>query len=77
MTNEEAEFAIRKIWRKLLHVDEIRGETSFFEVGGDSLLGAALIESIAEMAGVELDIMDLFENPTLADQAALVARNGA
>ena len=33
-----------------------------------------LIESMAEMAGIEMDIMDLFENPTLEQQIALVVR---
>jgi hypothetical protein len=77
VTKEEAECAIGEVWKKLLHIVEIQGDTDFFAVGGDSLLGAMLVGSIAEMAGVEIDIMDLFENPTLAQQVALVVKNTA
>jgi hypothetical protein len=75
MTNKEAEDAVREVWQNLLHISDIKRETDFFAVGGDSLLGAMLAEAVSEMAGVEVDIMDLFENPTLAQQAALVIKN--
>jgi hypothetical protein len=77
VTKEEAESAIGEVWKTLLHIPDIHGDTDFFAVGGDSLLGAMLVSSIAEMAGVEIDIMDLFENPTLSQQAALVVKNTA
>lgn len=77
MTNQEAECAIREVWQKLLHISDIQGDTDFFTIGGDSLLGATLIGAIAEMAGVEMDIMDLFEHPTLEQQANLVVKHSA
>lgn len=43
----------------------------FFAVRGGSLSSAVLIGSVPEMAGVEIDIVDLFENPTNAQQSAL------
>jgi phthiocerol/phenolphthiocerol synthesis type-I polyketide synthase E len=77
VTEEEAKCAIGEVWKELLHTSDIQGETDFFAIGGDSLLGAMLIGSIADMAGVEMDIMDLFENPTLAQQVALVVKRDA
>jgi hypothetical protein len=74
VTKEEAESAIREIWQKLLHLSEIQQDTDFFAAGGDSILGAMLIGSIAEITGIEMDIMDVFENPTLAQQTALIAK---
>lgn len=72
VTKEEAEAAIREVWQRILCRTDIQGESDFFAVGGDSVLGAMLMASIADMSGTEMDVMDLYENPTLEQQAHLL-----
>jgi amino acid adenylation domain-containing protein len=54
------------IWRDLLRVERAGPEDDFFELGGDSLLGARLIVRVRDDLGVELPMFRLFNSPQLA-----------
>jgi hypothetical protein len=45
---------------------------SFFEVGGDSLLGTQLVSRVQEEFDVLLPLRAIFERQTIAEQAALI-----
>jgi hypothetical protein len=60
------------IWRSVLNRDVVDSDRTFFELGGHSLLLFQLQTRIFETFGVEIDIVDLFETPTLSGQAAML-----
>jgi len=66
------------IWSGLLGVPDVAPDESFFDLGGHSLLATRLISQVRSVLGVELPLRALFEEPTLADFAALAeqARQG-
>ncbi len=62
------EEALAAIWRKLLHLEEVGVDDNFFELGGDSILTLQVV-SRAARAGLRLTPKQVFENPTIAEQA--------
>ncbi|MDG4858134.1 amino acid adenylation domain-containing protein [Streptomyces sp. T-3] len=64
-----AEELVAKCWRDILHVDTLYRDSSFFSVGGDSLLGIRLVAAL-RAAGYEITVGDLFLHHRLADLAA-------
>jgi amino acid adenylation domain-containing protein len=57
------------IWRELLGIEDIGVHDDFFELGGHSLLAAQIVSRIRETTQVEIQVGDLFENPTIAKLA--------
>ncbi|MGW2636921.1 non-ribosomal peptide synthetase, partial [Streptomyces sp. NPDC001348] len=69
------EAVVRDVWRELLGIEEIGRDSRFFDVGGNSLLLAALFERLGALfpqAG--LSLVDLFEYHTIADIAGEIER---
>ncbi|MDR2023783.1 MAG: amino acid adenylation domain-containing protein [Hungatella sp.] len=56
---------ITKVWKNLLHVEEILPEDNFFQLGGHSLLATNLIFSLNDIFGVRIPLKYLFEEPTI------------
>ncbi|WP_103865746.1 amino acid adenylation domain-containing protein [Aquimarina sp. I32.4] len=63
---------IADIWKELLHIDIISRHHSFFQIGGDSLLGTRFLAIVKERYEIELSLRQIFESPTLIDVAAVV-----
>ncbi|MFF7566135.1 non-ribosomal peptide synthase/polyketide synthase, partial [Streptomyces pseudovenezuelae] len=61
------------IWARLLGVDRVGAEDSFFALGGHSLLAAQVMSRIRETFGAELPLAVLFERPTVRQLAEAVA----
>jgi acyl carrier protein len=59
-------------WADLLGIARVGINDSFFEVGGDSLLGTRLVSRIYEEFDVRLPLRAIFERPTIAELAALI-----
>ncbi|MBV8929830.1 MAG: non-ribosomal peptide synthetase [Mycobacteriaceae bacterium] len=53
----------------LLKRPHVAIDENFFLLGGHSMLGAQLIVRIAELYGVEITLLDLFDRPTVAELA--------
>ena len=66
------EVAIAEILLDLLEVDAFHRDENFFELGGHSLMGAQLVARIHERFGVELALLDIFDNPTVTEMAKAV-----
>jgi acyl carrier protein len=62
------------LWAELLGVDRVGVQDSFFELGGDSLLGVQLVARLNEALGSHLSVTDLFEAPTIRALSEAVAR---
>jgi phthiocerol/phenolphthiocerol synthesis type-I polyketide synthase E len=64
---------ITQVWRQYLGVDRVGVDDQLFEIGGNSLIGLTIVARLAKELGVPLSGADLFEAPTPAALAAVVA----
>ncbi|MEA3082467.1 MAG: hypothetical protein QOC89_164 [Paraburkholderia sp.] len=67
------EQCIARCWQDILNVRDVSRNSSFFSLGGDSILGIRLIAMMRD-AGYEITIADLFSHHRLADLAAVARR---
>jgi amino acid adenylation domain-containing protein len=72
--NNEVERQLIDIMTKLLGVKTISINDDFFMLGGHSLMGAQLLNKVRETFGVEITLMKLFENGTIASMAKEIER---
>lgn len=63
------------IWSDLLELEHIGIHDNFFHSGGHSLLGTQLISRVSQAFGVHLPLRALFDRPTVAGLAELIANN--
>lgn len=63
------------VWQRALKMDEIGRDDNFFDLGGDSLTATRLIVDIEHLTNIKLTLAALFEAPTIAQLAALIARD--
>jgi amino acid adenylation domain-containing protein len=66
----ERELAV--LWQDRLGRGPIRRDDDFFDAGGHSLQALLLIAAARQRMGVELTLADLFDHPTLVEQAELI-----
>lgn len=65
-----AEQQLAAIWRELLRVPQVSIHDSFFELGGDSIIGIQML-SRAKKIGIQFKMKQFVESPTIAHLAAL------
>lgn len=58
---------ITEIWRDILEADECGIDSSFFDLGGHSLLVPRMLERIAKLFEVNLKNVDVFRYPTIRE----------
>ncbi|KAB8321062.1 non-ribosomal peptide synthetase [Tolypothrix campylonemoides VB511288] len=59
---------LAKIWREVLHLEQVGIHDNFFELGGDSILSIQIIFK-AKQAGLQLTAKQIFEHLTIAELA--------
>ena len=62
-------------WQDLLGVDEIGVEDNFFDLGGHSLIAVRLFAQVKKAYQVDFPISVLFQAPTIAACAAMIAEH--
>jgi acyl-CoA synthetase (AMP-forming)/AMP-acid ligase II len=67
------ETRLAEIWRQVLGRTRVGRTDRFLDLGGDSLLATQLVARVAEEFALDLSLIDFFDTPTIADQAALLA----
>jgi amino acid adenylation domain-containing protein len=67
------ERGIARLWQELLGVEQVGVHDSFFALGGHSLLATQVISRLVDSLGVELSLEQIFEAPTIAELAAVIA----
>ena len=72
----EIEKTLATICRELLHVERAGRHDSFFELGGHSLLATQLIAKIRSQLDVDLPLRTVFEQPSIAQLAQVIATAG-
>ena len=68
------EHTIAESWAELLGQPQFDPDSNFFALGGHSLMAIRCLSKLREKLPVALSLSDFFENPTVAQQAALVSR---
>jgi acyl carrier protein len=68
--NEEI---VAGIWSEVLSIDRISVVRNFFELGGHSLLATQIISRMRDAFQAELPLSSIFESPTVAALAELIA----
>jgi len=66
------EEAIAAILEELMELEGIGRDDNFFELGGHSLMGAQVVARVQERFGVELPLLAVFDNPSVAEMAIVV-----
>lgn len=64
--------AVVTMWRRVLQVETVELEDDFFYLGGDSLKAVELMMSVDEVFGISLDPVEILEQPTAQEFAAIV-----
>jgi len=71
--SNEGQRRLLGIWEEVLSVQGIGVHDNFFELGGNSLLALRVAASAERALGQPLPIVQFFEHPTVAGQAAYLA----
>jgi len=73
----EMETTLSRIWAKILNVDTVHPEDSFFRMGGDSLKAVALFIEIEKSFGIKLPISALIKAPSVKDLVKVLCEEKA
>ncbi|MFD9721154.1 amino acid adenylation domain-containing protein [Streptomyces sp. NPDC059076] len=73
----ERERQIADLFTEFLKVDDVFLDDNFFELGGHSLLATRLVNRIRTSLGLEVNLMKLFETPTVAGVVASLGYESA
>src|SRR6185369_7401304 len=71
----DQERAVAGVWEELFGIAPIGAADSFFELGGHSLLAIQIMSRLRAVLGVDLPVTVLFENPTVAGLARVLAES--
>jgi amino acid adenylation domain-containing protein len=66
------EEALTDIWSEFFDAQPIGVHDNFFELGGDSLMMIQMVLRINQVLGVDLDVSELIQNPTVEKLAAAI-----
>ncbi|MDT5268372.1 MAG: hypothetical protein QOH49_558 [Acidobacteriota bacterium] len=66
---------LAEMWREILGVEQVGIHDNFFDLGGDSLRAAILVNKLQERLGDFVYVVALFEAPTVAALAAYLSNH--
>jgi amino acid adenylation domain-containing protein len=66
------EYTLASIWKEVLDVRHLGVRDSFFDLGGDSLLAASMVEAVEQASGRRIPSAALADTPTIEGLAELL-----
>ncbi|MBV9532912.1 MAG: HAD-IIIC family phosphatase, partial [Bradyrhizobium sp.] len=72
--NDDLEAQLTQLWSESLALDRVGVDDDFFELGGTSLQAAMLANTMQGALNRSVDLMSVFEAPTVSDMARLLDR---
>ena len=75
--SSEHEAKLAAVWSDVLGVEPVGRDDGFFELGGSSLLAIRMVTRVREDLGIDVPLVHLFDQPTLAGFAAAAAAASA
>lgn len=73
----EAEKTVAAIWQEELGIDRVGIDDNFFDIGGNSLKMIRLNRRLEERFGRAIDVVELFEYPTIRSFLRYLERDGS
>ncbi|MDQ1350673.1 MAG: hypothetical protein QG657_975 [Acidobacteriota bacterium] len=73
--NNKIEEKVAAIWQEVLGVEKVGINDNFIQLGGHSLLVITIISRVHQEFGVELQLMDVFANPTVRELSQLIVHS--
>jgi amino acid adenylation domain-containing protein len=70
----EVEHFVAEIWAAALGLDRVGAHDNFFDLGGDSLMLLAVHARLRDRFAIDIPVVDMFRNPTVAALAATLAQ---
>ncbi|TGE12802.1 non-ribosomal peptide synthetase [Hymenobacter elongatus] len=70
----ELEIRLQQLWKEVLNKKDVGIRSNFFEVGGHSLRATRLKSLILKRMGKDISLNELFQYPTIEQQASLLER---
>jgi acyl transferase domain-containing protein len=70
---DEPEQLILEIWQEVFGLEHVGVHDNFFDLGGNSLIGIQLMARLRKKFQMELPMRHLFESPTVAGLASVIA----
>jgi acyl carrier protein len=71
-TESEVGTTLLGIWREIFGLEEVGTHDDFFDLGGHSLLASRMVSRIRNALGVEMQLAQVFDHPTVAEIAELI-----
>jgi surfactin family lipopeptide synthetase A len=68
---------LAELWQQVLGIDKIGVHDNFFELGGDSITAALLLNQLTHRLGEAVQVVAMFDTPTIAGLAAYLDRHHA
>ena len=68
----EIELKLAELWRQTLHINQVGVHDSFFELGGDSVLGAQILTLAQSTFGIRISSEDAFKAFTIERLAEIL-----
>jgi NAD(P)-dependent dehydrogenase (short-subunit alcohol dehydrogenase family)/acyl carrier protein len=70
------EIAVAEVWQAYLGIEQVGIHDPFFDLGGNSLVGMAMVRAVESVLDVQIAPAVLFEHPTVAQFAAALESPG-
>jgi len=70
---DDGERRIARVWEELLGIERIGVHDNFFDLGGNSLMAIRVISRLKKELSVDVSEVSIFEGPTVASLARLLA----
>jgi len=68
----EVEELLAGMWSEVLGLPCVSVQDCFLDLGGDSILATQLVARVRQRLGIDITLLDLFEAPTIAEQAVVI-----